>query len=73
MDVVEGGKLTDGWRRLFAKYPSRFLVGSDTWVNQRWQDYPSLIGYYRKWLGQRPRDVAEQIAWKNGARLFGLE
>jgi len=24
----------------------------------------------QRWLLQLPRDVAEQIAWKNGERLF---
>lgn len=72
-DVADGGALSPGWKALFAKHPSRFVVGSDTWVNQRWQDYPQIMGGYRRWLGQLPREVAEQVAWKNGARLFGLE
>jgi hypothetical protein len=25
---------------------------------------------YRAWLSQLPRDVAENIAWRNGTRLF---
>jgi hypothetical protein len=71
-DVGEGGKLNEGWKALFLKHPSRFLVGSDTWVNQRWQTYPDIIGYYRAWLGQLPKATAQQIAWKNAAGLFGL-
>jgi hypothetical protein len=72
-DVAEGGKLSAGWRAMLTKHPSRFVVGSDTWVNQRWQDYPAIMGGYRRWLGQLPPEAAEQVAWKNGARLFGLE
>jgi hypothetical protein len=25
---------------------------------------------YRRWLAQLPVEVAERIAWRNGARLF---
>jgi hypothetical protein len=64
------GKLTPEWRRLFETYPERFLVGSDTWINERWDSYGSLMAGYRGWLAQLPRDVAEQIAFRNGERLF---
>lgn len=30
------------------------------------------MGGYREWLGQPPREVAEQVAWRNGIELFGL-
>lgn len=72
-DVVEGDRLTAAWKAFFTKHAERFLVGSDTWVNQRWQSYPETIGYYRRWLAELPPAVAERIAWKNGAGLFGLE
>jgi predicted TIM-barrel fold metal-dependent hydrolase len=54
------------------KYPDRFLIGSDTWVNQRWAQYSELMQGYRTWLGGLPPDMAQRIAWENGARLFGL-
>ena len=72
-DVVEGAKLTPEWKAFFTKYPARFVVGSDTWVNQRWQSYPEIIVYYRTWLGQLPPEAAARIGWRNGAGLFGLE
>lgn len=71
-DVTEGGKLSEGWRAMFLRRPDRFMIGSDTWVNERWDSYPALIGAYRHWLGELPAEVAEAIAWKNGARLFAL-
>ena len=70
--TCEGGKLCGEWRALMLKYPSRFLIGSDTWVNQRWQYYDDLMKGYRVWLGDLPPDVARKIAWGNGAALFGL-
>lgn len=72
-DVAEGGKLSAGWAALFRKHPTRFVVGSDTWVNQRWDSYAELMAGYRAWLGQLPPEVAQRVAWRNGAELFGLQ
>ena len=52
--------------------PTRFLVGSDTWVVERWKSYPQLMAEYREWLGQLPREVAERVAWRNAAEMFGV-
>lgn len=71
--TCDGGKLCPEWRQLVLKYPNRFLVGSDTWINQRWQQYDSLMRGYRTWLGDLPPDVARRVAWDNGASLFGLK
>jgi hypothetical protein len=66
------GTLCPEWRALILKHPDRFLIGSDTWVNQRWQYYDELMRGYRRWLGDLPPEVARRIAWDNGARLFQL-
>ena len=71
--TCEGGKLCPEWRQLLLKYPTRFLVGSDTWINQRWQSYDDTMKGYRTWLGDLPADVARRIAWENAAALFGLK
>lgn len=71
--TCESGKLCPGWRALLLKYPGRFLLGSDTWVNQRWQAYDDNMKAYRAWLGDLPAAVARRIAWENGAQLFGLK
>ena len=70
--TCDGGKLCPEWRALMLKHPTRFMIGSDTWVNQRWQYYDELMTGYRTWLGDLPADVARRIAWENGAALFGL-
>lgn len=64
--------LCPAWRALLLKFPDRFMVGSDTWVNQRWDYYDALMQGYRAWLGDLPPDVAGKVAWGNGAALFGL-
>ena len=69
----KGDKLCPEWRALFLEMPTRFVMGSDTWVNQRWQYYEELMKGYRAWLGELPPAVAQQIAWGNAAALFGLK
>jgi hypothetical protein len=68
--TCEGGLLCPEWRALLLKYPTRFLIGSDTWINQRWEQYDGLMSGYRRWLGDLPPGVARRIAWDNGAGLF---
>jgi hypothetical protein len=68
--IAGSGGLSSEWRALFTKYPDRFLLGSDTWVPQRWPAVPEIIDGYRAWLAALPEDIARRIAWGNGARLF---
>lgn len=69
----DNGQLSPEWRALITELPSRFMIGSDTWVNQRWLYYDDLMKGYRTWLGGLPPDVARKVAWDNGAALFGLK
>ncbi|HSI53140.1 MAG TPA: amidohydrolase [Ramlibacter sp.] len=71
--TCDGSKLCPEWRALLLKYPGRFMIGSDTWVNQRWLYYDELMKGYRTWLGDLPAHVAHRIAWENGAALFGVK
>jgi hypothetical protein len=70
--TCEGGRLCPEWRSLLLKYPGRFMIGSDTWVNERWDQYDGLMKGYRTWLGELPAEVARRIAWDNAAGLFGV-
>jgi uncharacterized protein YbaP (TraB family) len=69
-DVTVGGKLAPAWRALFLAHADRFLLGSDTWVNERWARYAEIMATYRAWLAQLPPEVALKIASGNGERLF---
>jgi hypothetical protein len=71
--TCEGGKLCPEWRGLILQYPGRFMIGSDTWVNERWDQYDELMRGYRTWLGDLPPDVARKIGWDNAAGLFGVK
>ena len=69
--ITDGsGKLTPEWRGLFERYPDRFLLGSDTWIPERWAAYGDIMAGYRAWLGQLPPAVAKQIAHGNARALF---
>jgi Amidohydrolase len=66
------GKLTSEWRSLFDRYSDRFLLGSDTWINERWFGYDTIFKEYRGWLAQIPPEQARRIASGNAMRLFGI-
>lgn len=66
-----GGKLSPEWREMFERYPDRFLIGSDTWINERWASYGAIMAEYRQWLSQLKPTVAAQIANGNARTLFG--
>ena len=69
-DVTRDGTLDPAWRELFVRHPERFVLGSDTWINERWATYGEIAAMYRAWLAQLPPDVAAAIAHRNGERLF---
>ena len=69
-DITQDGSLTPAWRSLFARFPDRFVIGSDTWVNQRWAQYGEIMAWYRGWLAQLPGDTARRIAFSNASALF---
>ena len=69
--TANGGEIAPEWRDLFARYSDRFLIGSDTWINERWFSYDAIMKSYRDWLVQLPPDQARRIASGNAERLFG--
>jgi len=70
--VCDDNQLCPEWRDLLLKHPTRFVIGSDTWVNQRWQHYEAQMRDYRTWLGGLPANVAQRVAWGNAAALLGV-
>jgi len=66
------GGLAPEWRALMLAMPERFVVGSDTWINARWDDYETLMRQTRRWLGELPPPVALRIGWENAAALFAV-
>jgi hypothetical protein len=70
-DHAPGGKLAPEWREAFLEFPNRFMVGSDTYIAERWHFIPEHASTARRWLSELPRDVAERIGWKNGEEVLG--
>lgn len=70
-DIAPGGQLDPAWAALFERYPDRFMIGTDTYINARWSAYGEEIAAHRRWLAQLPEPLAEAIAFRNAARLFG--
>jgi hypothetical protein len=66
-----GGALAADWKVLFASHSNRFLLGSDTWIHERWYGYDTIMKNYRAWLAQLPAEQARRIAHGNAERLFG--
>ena len=69
-EVGSGGRVSPEWRAVFMEFPDRFMVGTDTWTPERWQDIVGHAAFSRAWLADLPADLAERIAWKNAEALF---
>ncbi len=67
-----GNQLAAAWREALIALPERFLIGSDTWINQRWQHYEALMERLPRLAGRAAGEVAQRIGWGNGAALFQL-
>src|SRR4029079_18720668 len=69
--ITDGAdQLTPAWRALFEKHSDRFLLGSDTWISERWASYDDIMSSYRLWLAQLPPTAAAKIAHGNAKALF---
>lgn len=68
--IAPDGRLDDAWYQLFMDHPDRFMVGVDTYSQQRWNNFDSAVAVMRNWLSQLPADVAERLAFANAAAVF---
>ncbi|MET0004174.1 MAG: amidohydrolase family protein [Candidatus Thiodiazotropha sp.] len=69
--LINAGGINEEWRQLLERFAERFMVGSDTWINDQWEDYDHLIAINRKWLAHLTTESAKKIAYQNAERLFG--
>jgi hypothetical protein len=72
-EILPGGRLDPAWRALLLAHPDRFMIGTDTYANGRWEGYGELVAGHRRWLALMPPEVAEAIAWRNAARVLGVK
>jgi len=66
---VGNGGLSDAWRQLFLDHPNRMMVGTDTYTPERMYYIPEHAEGVRTWLDTLPKDVAENVAWRNAFNL----
>ena len=69
-DIAPDGRLSAEWRALLLEIPDRFMVGTDTFVPERWGIIGSHAGAVRMWLAELPPEIAERIAYKNGEAVL---
>ncbi len=67
---AHGGRVDDDWRSLFAAFPDRIVVGTDTFTPERWHYVVEHADWTREWLRDLPPDLAEKIAWRNGEAMI---
>jgi hypothetical protein len=72
-DIAPNDRLVAGWRALLLEFPDRFMVGTDTFVPDRWGMISSHAGTVRMWLSELPAEIAERIAYKNGEAVLTAE
>lgn len=58
------------WQELFERFPGRFLLGTDTYTPERWYYVVENADWSRRWLSTLPRELAENIAYRNAEALL---
>jgi predicted TIM-barrel fold metal-dependent hydrolase len=69
------GPLDPAWKALIEKMPDRFLTGIDLWAPRFFEPkiLDRMIGWTRRILGELSPAVAEQVAYRNAAKLYRAE
>lgn len=68
-EQASNGKVNPQWRKVFLEFPNRFMIGTDTYTPDRWDYVVEQANWSRKWIADLPRDVAENIAYRNAEAL----
>jgi hypothetical protein len=69
-DHGSGGQPPPEWREAFLEFPDRFMVGTDTYIAERWHYVPEHAAWSRAWLATLPPEVAAKIAYQNGEAMI---
>jgi len=67
---ASAGKVDSDWRALFERFPDRFMIGTDTYTPERWYYVAEHAEWSRAWLDDLPRELAENIAFRNAEALL---
>jgi len=69
-DHASAGRVAPAWRDAFDEFPTRFMVGTDTFTPERWHYIGEHARYSRAWLAELPPALAEGIGWRNAVALL---
>lgn len=69
-EQVLQGQIDPEWRELFSDFPDRFVLGTDTYIPERWYYVVEHADWSREWLGMLPEPLAQNIAWRNAEELL---
>lgn len=69
-EMSNGGRVDPDWKRVFLRFPDRFMVGTDTFAPERWYYVGEHANFSREWLSDLPDDVARQIAYRNAETML---
>ncbi len=69
-EVAPDGRVAPQWRELFLEFAERFMVGTDTYIAERWSKVGSHASWARQWLADLPEEVAQRIAYRNGETVL---
>lgn len=69
-DMASRGVVDPSWRALFAAYPDRFVLGTDTFAPERWYYVGPHAAASRAWLADLPDGLARKIAFENAEAMI---
>jgi hypothetical protein len=65
-----GAVVAPEWRSLFVDFPTRFVLGTDTFAPERWHYVQDNANENRAWLAKLPGSLAVRIASQNALDLL---
>lgn len=69
-DMATNSKVDDRFKALFEKFPTRLMLGTDTFTPERMYYVPEHAEASRQWLKSLPDELANNIAWRNAESLL---
>jgi Amidohydrolase len=58
------------WKKVFERFPERFMLGTDTYTPERWYFVEQHAKWSREWLSALSPELADKIALRNARDLL---
>ncbi|MEP0521906.1 MAG: amidohydrolase family protein [Hyphomicrobiales bacterium] len=69
-DQSDNGQVASDWLPVFAAFPDRFMVGTDTFAPERWYYVEDHADFSREWISSLPEKLVDQIAFGNAETMI---